>query len=161
MAPKDAARHWGGYVRDLKPYSSADRGKTFREAVMHSERIMSSPSEPECSTIARVSAIVDAADRGDPDSDPKGIIHLLNDLDVIFFGGVLSGNVDVAWSGRVDRGTWGYAQYRGLGRRRIFVSSEELLCFEDKWTCFKETWMTMLHEMCVGAHILTPDHKQS
>ena len=161
MAPKDTARHWGGCVRDLKPYSSADRGKTFREAVMHNERIMSSPSEAECSAIARVSTIVDAADRGDPDSDPKGIIHMLNDLDVTFFGGVLSGNVDVAWSGRVDIGTRGYAQCRGFGRCRIFLSSEGLLYFEDKWICFKETWMTMLHEMCVSAHILVLDHEPS
>ena len=80
---------------------------------MHNERIMSSPSEAECSAVARVSAILDATDRDDPDSDPKGIIHMLN-LNVIFFGEALSGNVDVAWSGRVDRGTRGYAQYRGF-----------------------------------------------
>ena len=85
-------------VQDRRNFVSMDQA--VQEVVNHNDRISSSPSETEAKAIRRLSSALRNAKAGSPNSKAENIVDLVKDLDVVFFGGVLWGHIDVSWGGQ-------------------------------------------------------------
>ncbi|KAI9724104.1 MAG: hypothetical protein M1812_000823 [Candelaria pacifica] len=73
-------------------------------------------------------------------------IKAFNDLDKIFFMGVLRGNVYVRWSDKSERGDWGGQTHSHcIGRRIMIQLSTKVL--KNKLASLRDVWSTLLHEM--------------
>lgn len=90
MPPNNAIR--GGEGRKLLGFDQA-----VQEVVIHNDRVMSSPSKREQAAINRLTAFVAAARTGGHKGKAERIVEWLHDLDVVFFGGTLTGHVDAFW----------------------------------------------------------------
>lgn len=91
-------------VQNRRNFVSMDQA--VQEVVNHNDRISSSPSEIEAKAIRRLSSALRNAKAGSPNSKAENIVDLVKDLDVVFFGGVLWGHIDVSWGN--PRSFWKY-----------------------------------------------------
>ena len=84
---------------------------------------------------------------------------MFSDMDVVFFGGVLKGNVRVKWAGfeefvvldtvaGSDRQSLAFCQWLQPGFCQIMLSANALLCGAEGHNLFEWVWATMLHECC-------------
>ena len=84
------------FVQNRRKFVSLDRA--VQELVNHNDRMLSTPSELEADAIRRLLSVVKKTKAGNSDSKAaKKIVKLIKDLDVVFFGGVLLGHIDVSW----------------------------------------------------------------
>ncbi|KAI9782623.1 MAG: hypothetical protein M1835_003998 [Candelina submexicana] len=73
-------------------------------------------------------------------------IKAFNDLDKIFFMGVLRGNVYLRWSDKSERGNWGGRTHSHcIGRRIMIQLSTKVL--QTSLASLRDVWSTLLHEM--------------
>ncbi len=79
-------------VQNRRKFVSRDQA--IQDLVNHHNRMISSPSELEAAAIRRLHSAVKKA-------KAENIVKLVKDLDVVFFGGVLLGHIDVSWGGPV------------------------------------------------------------
>ena len=75
------------------------RNKAVKELVDHNNRIVTSPSNIEAEAIDRLLSALIEAKAANTASKAEKIMKLVKDLDVVFFGGVLWGHIQVSWSG--------------------------------------------------------------
>ena len=76
--------------------------EAVQELVNHNNRIMRSPTKKELKAISRLTAAVDVAKTENRDGMVEHIVDLVNDLDVVFFGGFLSAHIEVVWGDPTD-----------------------------------------------------------
>ena len=152
------------------------RDQAVQELVNHNDRIVSSPSNIEAEAIDRLVSALLKAKAANTASKVEKIVKLVEDLDVVFFGGVLWGHIQVSWGGpaafRCAEGKvilgWVVgdvlrekrevnvlirtSRYTGLGpgQCEIRLNREHLLNISNKWRSFKQAWATLLHEMSVS-----------
>ena len=69
------------------------------DVVNHNNRMINQPSVKEAKAIGRLSSAVNKAWAGVPHSGAENIVDLVKDLDVVFYGHVLWGHIDVSWGG--------------------------------------------------------------
>ena len=91
MAPRIAL------VQNRRKFVSLDQA--VQEVVNHNDRMISSPSDTEAEAIRRLFSALENAKNGSPNSKAENIVDLVKDLDVVFYGGVLWGHIDVSWGG--------------------------------------------------------------
>ena len=84
-------------VQNRRKFVTLDQA--VQELVNHNDRVISSPSRIEAEAIRRLLSALKRARTGSPNSKAENIVDLVKDLDVVFFGGVLWGHIDVSWSG--------------------------------------------------------------
>ena len=75
------------------------RDQAVQELVDHNDRIVSSPSTVEAEAINRLVSALIKAKAANTASRVEKIVKLVEDLDVVFFGGVLWGHIQVSWGG--------------------------------------------------------------
>lgn len=75
------------------------RDQAVQELVNHNDRIVSSPSNIEAEAIDRLVSALIKAKAATTTSKVEKIMKLVKDLDVVFFGGVLWGHIQVSWGG--------------------------------------------------------------
>lgn len=73
------------------------RDQAVQDVVDHNDRMISSTSDIEAKTIRRLFSAMHRAKTGSPNSKTENIVDLVKYLDVVFFGGVLWGHIDVSW----------------------------------------------------------------
>ena len=71
--------------------------QAVQELVNHNDRMLSSPSDKEAEAIRQLLSVLKKTKAGRLDSKAENIVDLVKDLDVVFFGGVLFGHIDVSW----------------------------------------------------------------
>ena len=149
--------------QNLRHEDSAFAGgkDAVEEVVIHNERMMSILydfyTRAEKAAIRRLETCITAVEAGDHDRIPKTIDYILNDLDTIFFGGVLEGKVSISWGGHDDYALggdkesllWGYAQSERRGHCEIGLNKGFLEILGSS-ILLQEVWSTLLHEMCVS-----------
>ena len=84
-------------VRNRWNFVSMDQA--VQEVINHNDRMISSPSDIEAEAIRRLLAALKRAKAGSHNSKAENIVDLVKDLDVVFFGGVLWGHIEVSWGG--------------------------------------------------------------
>ena len=75
--------------------------QAVQELVNHNDRVISSPSDKEVEAIRRLHSAVGKARAGNADSGAEIVLRLVKDFDVVFYGGVLSGHIDVCWGSQL------------------------------------------------------------
>ena len=146
-----------------RPFVSAGRA-TQQLLLQNVPRIVY--SSRECAAMERLSAALSNARRSG--WHPDLIIKSFFDLDVLFFGGVLRGNVCFDWGDpdlvnnyeRVSGDFLGITDCRRPGRAKIFLNARRIFLGSGLglWTApmdpFKFMFATALHEMCVSTTII-------
>lgn len=141
------------------PYVSASQAN--REIVQHNDQRKALSSHERDAIERLVSSLNDARRcRWGPDL----IIKSFPDLDIVFFGGVLRGNVRALWKtsedwAMLERGTeeddgGATNSIRYSGRASIWLNAKAIFLNPVATTPFGAMFATMLHEMCVS--IATP-----
>lgn len=75
------------------------RDQAVKELVDHNDRIVSYPANAEAEAIDRLVSALIKAKAANTASRVENIVKLVKDLDVVFFGGVLWGHIQVSWGG--------------------------------------------------------------
>ena len=109
------------------------RDQAVQEVVNHNERALRSPSNVEAEATDRLVSAPIKAKAANTESRVVKIVELVKDLDIVFFGGVLWGHIQVSWGGP--------ATFRWAAGKLILGY---------KWHSFKQAWSTLLHEMSVS-----------
>ena len=73
------------------------RDQAVQELVNHNDRIVSSPTNIEAEANDRLVSALKKAKAANTASKVEKILKLVKDLDVVFFGGVLWGHIQVSW----------------------------------------------------------------
>lgn len=137
-----------------RPYVSASQA--IRELVEHNN-LRRSPPPHERDAIRRLSSAVDNAMSGD--WGPDLIIKCFIDLDTVFFGGLLRGNVTLDWGDPADwimlelevgEGTLGVTIPVPHGRAEIVLNARTVLLDPFKSDPLRTMFATTLHEICVS-----------
>lgn len=83
---------------------------------------------------------------------PDLVIKCFFDFDIVFFRGVLRGNVYARWAAFLTRDGNGYGFTARVGdrRARIRLNAEAIFLEEVAISSFRTMFATMLHEMCVS-----------
>lgn len=143
-----------------RPFVSASRAS--REIIEHNDQ-RRSPSSCEQDAIRCLARALDEAESGP--WGPDLIIKCFCDLDIVFFGGVLRGNVRVGWGSAHElamleealRDNYGITIHTQPGRADIFLNARGIFSNPNAAvSLFRAIFSTMLHEMCVGTIILYP-----
>ncbi len=140
-----------------RPFVSANRAT--RELIDHNDR-RRYPSSREQDAIRRLVFALEDANSGLWGADL--IFKCFFDLDIVFFGGVLRGNVRLAWG---DGDQWdeiedeaqkpvlGVTSPVRPGRADLFLSARGLLLNPTANGSLRCMFTTTLHEMCVSSRI--------
>ena len=75
------------------------RDQAVQELINHNDRIVSSPSNVEAEAIDRLVSALIKAKAANTNSRVEKIVKLVKELDIVFFGGVLWGHIQVSWGG--------------------------------------------------------------
>ena len=146
--------HGGKFPHPNKgPFVSAIEATS--EIVRHNKETRRIPPVELAAIDRLIDAILDAEENG---YGPDIIIKAFADLDLVFFNGMLRGNVRVHWASdeyfqkwQVPPGTWGFTvrpQRGEMGQCRIYLNAKTILLDPSTDTPFKTMFGTMLHEMC-------------
>ena len=73
------------------------RDQAVQEVVNHNERALRSPSNVEAEATDRLVSALVKAKAANTESRVVKIVELVKDLDIVFFGGVLWGHIQVSW----------------------------------------------------------------
>ena len=85
------------------------RDQAVQEVVNHNERALRSPSNVEAEAADRLVSALIKAKAANTESRVVKIVELVKDLDIVFFGGVLWGHIEVSWGGPATF-RWGAGQ---------------------------------------------------
>lgn len=122
------------------------------------------PGKNPHQTILQIEVTMASFSLGTTTSESMCIVDIFNDLDIIFFGGILRGHVDVSWGSGADfDGDYdkdlGCTESTDLGRCSIMLN-KDMLTTPGSWPLLEKVWSTLLHEMCVSTFkihsIITP-----
>ena len=83
--------------------------QAVQEVVNHNERALRSPSNVEAEAADRLVSALIKAKAANTESRVVKIVELVKDLDIVFFGGVLWGHIEVSWGGPATF-RWGAGQ---------------------------------------------------
>jgi hypothetical protein len=185
--PEDTRCRGQRRQQDLKQDILVDIDEAVAEVIAHNERMMhigsNSHTPAERAAIRRMEAVLaDLEDYvpemnphqailqievtmasfslGTTTSEPMCIVDIFNDLDTIFFGGILCGQVDVSWGSGADfdgdyEKDLGCTESTDLGRCSIMLN-KDMLTAPGSWPLLERVWSTLLHEMCVSTFKITP-----
>ena len=139
--------------RPYAPYVSPDQACT--DAVHQNTRKRKrSPKEQDA-----IDRLFGAVIEAEKDWTPDLIIKMFADLDIVFFGGHLRGNVFVKWykpKSYAKRAmdpqphSWGCTLFPTPGMAHICLNAKQILVDSIIKSPFRQMWSTMLHEMCVS-----------
>ncbi|MCJ1455673.1 hypothetical protein MMC28_006029 [Mycoblastus sanguinarius] len=153
--------------RPYAPYVSPDQACT--DAVHQNTRKRKrSPKEQDA-----IDRLFGAVIEAEKDWTPDLIIKMFADLDIVFFGGHLRGNVFVKWykpKSYAKRAmdpqphSWGCTLFPTPGMAHICLNAKQILVDSIIKSPFRQMWSTMLHEMChaydfVRVHMLDQNHQ--
>ena len=140
-----------------RPFVSASQAND--ELIDHND-LRRPPLPHERDAIRRLVSALDDAGREPWHADL--VIKAFLDLDIVLFGGVLRGNVCVAWgdpdewldieaiSGLDVNDTLGVTYKTQPGRAQILLNAEVTFLSPDTLKPFYSMFTTLLHEMCVS-----------
>ena len=139
--------------RNKGPFVSAIEATA--EVVRHNNETRRIPPLESAAIDRLIDAILDAEENG---YAPDIIVKAFSDLDLVFFGGRLRGNVCVQWASdayfqqwHAPTGTWGFTvrpQPGEFGQCRVKLNAKTILQDASTDTPFKTMFGTVLHEMC-------------
>ena len=75
--------------------------EAVQEVVNHNHWMITSPSKKEAEAVRRLHSAVEKAAAGNPGGRAEKIVKLVEDLDVVFYGGRLLGHIDVSLGGQM------------------------------------------------------------
>ncbi|KAF6218262.1 hypothetical protein HO133_006224 [Letharia lupina] len=140
--------------------------RASREIIEHNDQ-RRSPSSCEQDAIRCLARALDEAESGP--WGPDLIIKCFCDLDIVFFGGVLQGNVRVGWGSAHElamleealRDNYGITIHTQPGRVDIFLNARGIFSNPNAAvSLFRAIFSTMLHEMCTEERTNYLDSKQ-
>ena len=105
------------------------------------------PTPKEHAAIARLHSALSKVNMDD--WPPELSIKMFSDLDIVFFGGWLLGNTTVEWSDNCGGPlTWAATALPMTGKAHIMLNAKSILIRPIRSTPAKQSWATLLHEMC-------------